>query len=124
MNALWWMIGAGLLSWAAVSLAFGEHAHPEALFGMLGPLAAAGATWVVGARTHAAAPGRVLGVLMAAFAVKMVFFGAYVTVMLRPLELRPIPFVASFTGYFIALYGMEALFFRRLFAGGPRASRA
>jgi hypothetical protein len=44
-----------------------------------------------------------------------VFFGAYVVVMLRVLALRPGPFVASFTSYFIALHMMEALFMRRLF---------
>jgi hypothetical protein len=32
--------------------------------------------------------------------------------------LRPLPFVASFTGYFVALYLTEALLMRRLFAGG------
>jgi hypothetical protein len=30
--------------------------------------------------------------------------------------------VASFTGYFIALYLIEALYLRRLLAGGPRAT--
>ena len=36
-------------------------------------------------------------VMIAAFAGKMVFFGAYVAVVLRGLSLRPVPFVASFT---------------------------
>jgi hypothetical protein len=48
----------------------------------------------------------------------MVFFGAYVAVMLAVLRLRPIPFVLSFTGYFIGLYLMEALYLRRLFTSG------
>jgi hypothetical protein len=38
--------------------------------------------------------------------------------MLGVLSLRPVPFVASFTGYFIALYLAEALCLRRLLAGG------
>ena len=37
--------------------------------------------------------------------------------MLRVLALRPVPFVLSFTSYFIALHATEALFMRRLFAG-------
>ena len=37
--------------------------------------------------------------MIAAFAFKMVFFGAYVAVMIRVVALRPVPFVASFTGY-------------------------
>ena len=35
------------------------------------------------------------------------------------LALRPVPFMLSFTGYFIAIYLMEALYLRRLFSGGP-----
>ena len=122
MNALWWMIGASVTSWLAISLIAGGDVHPEALLGMIAPLSSAVVTWVIVARTHAAAPERVMGVMIAAFAAKMVFFGAYVAVMLQPLDMRPVPFMASFTGYFIALYAMEALFLKRLFVDGPRAS--
>ena len=38
--------------------------------------------------------------------------------MLKVVGLRPVPFVVSFTSYFIALYLTEALLLRRLFAGG------
>ena len=48
-------------------------------------------------------------------AIKAVFFGAYVVSMLRVVGLRPVPFVISFTSYFIALHLTEALFMRRLF---------
>jgi hypothetical protein len=54
-------------------------------------------------------------VMVQGLAVKAVFFGAYVVSMLRVVELRPVPFVVSFTGYFIALHVMEAMFMRRLF---------
>jgi hypothetical protein len=50
-----------------------------------------------------------------------VFFGAYVAVMLRVVQLRPTPFAVSFSSYFIALPLIEALFLQRLFAGAPRA---
>ena len=52
----------------------------------------------------------------------MVFFGVYVTVMLKVLALRPLPFVVSFTAYFIALHVIEALCLRRLFASRCRAA--
>jgi uncharacterized membrane protein YdfJ with MMPL/SSD domain len=71
-------------------------------------------TWGLVERVHAAAPERVMGALMAGFAGKMLFFGVYVVVMLRVLGLRPVPFVTSFTAYFIGLYVMQALFLRRL----------
>ena len=60
--------------------------------------------------------------MVQAFAGKLVFFGAYVAVMLKVLSLPPVPFVVGFTTYFIALHLTEALLLRRLFAGGTRAS--
>ena len=53
--------------------------------------------------------------MIAAFAFKLVFFGAYVAVMLRVVALRPVPFIASFTGYLVGLYVIEALYLRHLF---------
>ena len=116
MTPLAWMAGASLLSWLAAAAVGGTRVHPEALFGMLGPLASAMATWIAVARTHRASPGRLMAVLIGGFALKMLFFGVYVAVMLRGLDLRPVPFVVSFTAYFIALYAMEALFLTRLSA--------
>jgi len=34
--------------------------------------------------------------------------------MLGVLSFRPVPFMTAFVSYFIALYAMQALFFRRL----------
>jgi len=56
--------------------------------------------------------------MIGGFVAKMLFFGAYVAVMLEVVGVRPVPFVVSFTAYFIALYLAEALLMRRLFAGG------
>jgi len=56
--------------------------------------------------------------MIGAFGVKILFFGAYTAVMLTVVGLRPVPFVASFTSYFIALYLTEALLMRRLFVAG------
>jgi hypothetical protein len=121
MTPLSWMIGASVLTWLAVATVGGSRVNPEALLGMMGPLASAVVTWVLVARTHASAPERVMGVLIVAFAGKLVFFGLYVALMVRTLTVRPVPFVASFTSYFIGLYVVEALFMRRLFAEGSRA---
>ena len=96
--------------------------NPEAFFGMLGPLVSAVATWIVVRRTHAAAPERVTGVMVVGFGVKALFFGIYLVAMLRGLGLRPIAFVISFAGFFIALHVMEALFLKRLFVEGSHAA--
>ena len=86
--------------------------------GMLAPLVVATGTWVMAERTYRRDPQRLTALMMTAFFGKMAFFGAYVAVMLAVLKLRPIPFVVSFTSYFIGLYLTEALCLRRLFASG------
>ena len=99
---------AGIAGWRATAA--------EVLLGMLGPLAAVAVSWVLTERIYAREPARLTGVMIGAFGAKMVFFGAYVAVMLMAAGLRPGPFIASFTSYFIALYLTEALLMRRLFA--------
>ena len=42
--------------------------------------------------------------------------------MLKGAGLRPVPFVLSFAGSFIALHAMEAAFLRRVFAEMQRSS--
>ena len=120
--ALVWMVGLGLGSWG-VATVVEPNTNPEALVGMAGPLVAACASWVAVERVHAAAPERVMSVMLTAFMAKMMFFGVYVAGMLRGLELRRTPFVVSFTVYFIALYAVEALFLKRLFDSGRDGSR-
>ena len=120
MKPVAWMVGASVASWMLIRATAASAAHPEALLGMLGPLVSACATWLAIDTAHRAAPQRVTAVMIGGFAVKMVFFGVYVAVMLRWLDLRAVPFVVSFTGYFIALYAMEALFLRRLTFAAPR----
>jgi hypothetical protein len=38
--------------------------------------------------------------------------------MIRAVAVHPVPFIASFTAYFIGLYLIEALLLKRLLAGG------
>ena len=114
---------------AAGSLAAGLTASAvvgspvEVLLGMLAPMAVAAGTLVLAERTYRRDPVRLTAVMTAAFAGKMVFFGAYVALMLGVVALRPAPFVGSFAGFFIALHVTEAFCLRRLFAGEMRAPR-
>lgn len=118
---LLWMTGLSAGVWL-VLVAVAPQLNPEALLGLLGPLVSALATWVVVARTAAVAPVKVTGVMVTGLAVKMVFFGVYVAGMLKGAGLRPVPFVLSFAGSFIALHAVEAVFLRRLFAEMQRSS--
>lgn len=112
------MVGGSVASWLLIVLATGSRFMPELLLGMAGPLVSAVATWLVLERTQRAAPERLTGVMMAAFAVKVVLFGAYVVVILAALGMRPRPFMLSFAGYYVGLHVVEALFLRRLLAAG------
>ena len=109
------------VAWAAV-VAVAPDLNREVVLGMLGPLVSALATWIVVARTAAAAPAKVTGVMVTGLAVKMLFFGVYVAGMLKGAGLRPVPFVVSFAASFIALHAMEAGFLRRLFAEMQRTA--
>ena len=112
-----------LLSWLALAMFFAHDTAVEILFGMLGPLFAVIVTWILAERIYHRHPAASTSLMVAAFAGKLVFFGAYVTVMLRVLSLRPAPFVVSFTSYFIVFHLIGALHLQRLFRGGMRASR-
>ena len=114
MKPVAWMVGASVVSWLIVSGVAGGS-NPEVLCGMLAPLAVAAISWIVIERTYRSKPERLTGVMVQGLAIKAVFFGAYVVSMLRVIGLRPVPFVVSFTSYFIALHVTEALFMRRLF---------
>ena len=115
MTPVAWMAGASIVSWLIASRAVGPEANPEVLYGMLAPLVVAVVSWIVIERTYRSNPERLTRVMVEGLAVKAVFFGAYVAGMLRVIGLRPVPFVVSFTSYFIALHVTEAVFLRRLF---------
>ena len=112
------MTAASLAAAAAAIAVAGRETGADVLLGMLAPLGAAGVSWVLTERTYKRDPQQLTGVMIGAFGVKMLFFGAYVALMIKVVGVHPVPFVASFTGYFIALYLTEALLMRRLFAGG------
>ena len=115
MKPVGWMVGLSVGAWLAAVAVFGFGL--ELLLGMAGPLAMAVGSWVVVERTYQQSPAGVTAVMIGGFAGKMVFFGAYVVIVLRGLAVRPEPFVAAFTAYFIGLYAIEALYLKRLFAG-------
>lgn len=88
----------------------------EILAGLLGPLAATTISLMLTEQTFRRHPERVTALMVKGFAAKFVFFGAYVWVVLTVLALRPLPFVVSFTSYFVILYLVEAVCLSRLFA--------
>ena len=120
MKPVAWMVGASAMTWLAAVALVGTGTSVELFLGMIAPLLMASGTWVVTERTYRRRPDRLTSLMVMAFGGKLLIFGAYVTIVLRTPSLRPVPFVVSFTGYFIALHLTEALFLRRLFAGGTQ----
>jgi hypothetical protein len=116
MKLVGWMAAAAALV-AALAAAVWPAFAGEIVLGMCGPLVETAATWTLTDVVYRRRPERLTKVMVAAFAAKLVFFGAYVTVMVTVLDVRPVPFMASFTTFFIALHFAEALALRRLFAG-------
>ena len=90
------------------------------LLGIVGPLMVVGLSWVLMARTYRRDPTKLTSLMMLAFAGKMAFFAGYVAIALKVLEVRPVPFVASFVVSFIALYLIEAVSLRRMIAAGSQ----
>jgi hypothetical protein len=111
--ALMTAVSAG--SWLAAVALFGVQNSFDVFLGMIAPLAMAVASWVAVERTYQRNPQGVTGVMIAGFLGKVVFFGAYVVIALKGLSVQPLPFVISFTSYFIGLYVIEAIYLQRLF---------
>ena len=100
----------------ASALILAVAAGRDVWLGMFGPLAVTSVSWVVTDRVYRTQRHRLTQVMISAFAGKLLFFGAYIWLVVGILGVRPVPFVVSFAGYFIALHLIEALWLRRLFA--------
>jgi hypothetical protein len=108
------MIALGLTVWlGAMAVAGGAIVDVSA--GVLAPLAVACVAWVLMERTFLKRPEALTTLMIAAFAFKIVFFGAYVAFGLRVAGLAVRPFVGSLAAAFIALHMVEAYFLSALF---------
>jgi hypothetical protein len=116
-----WMAATSVTSWLVTRFTSDGRGEPEVLFGMAGPLVCAVGSWLAYERAYRASPGQLTNVMITALVVKMLLFGGYFVVMLRGLDMRPVPFVVSFAAFFIALHAMEALFLRRLLLNDLRS---
>ena len=116
------MVVLSTATWLVLVAIAGLNFLPEFTAGMAGPLAVSLTSWWMVERTHRTNPMRVTQVLLSAFVVKALFFLVYVLGVVRLLGVRPVPFALCFTGYFVALYAMQALLMRRLFMSSAQAS--
>jgi hypothetical protein len=114
MKAVVWMGLACAASWAVLA-GFGGGRVPAAVwFGAIGPLVSAVVSWLLIERAARMRPETLSRLLLVSFFAKMVFFAIYVVTALALLQLDPVPFVVSFTCYFIGLHVTEALLLKQL----------
>jgi hypothetical protein len=122
MKLVWWMLTGSVISSLVLTTLVGSRTRIEIWMGMLGPLAAALASWIGMERQYKRRPEGLTGFMIKAFAIKMIFFALYITVLLSIRLVQPVPFVISFIGYFLSLHTVEAIGLRRLQAAGIAAS--
>jgi hypothetical protein len=115
MKPLALMVGVVMGGWLVATLVAPQPVNPEALAGVLGPLASAVISWWWSSRTYRAAPERLTKVMIGGFAAKAVFFATYLVVMVRGLGLGSMIFVVSFVVSFIVLHVIEAQGLKQLF---------
>lgn len=108
------LIAAGCVLSGLVVTAL-SAADLEIWLGLLAPLTVVCGTWIATERVYRRNPKRLTSLMIGAFAGKLVFFGAYVGLVIGVFRVQPIPFIVSFTGYFIVLHLIEALYLKRLF---------
>ena len=111
MKRVLWTAAVTVLSAVALATWIGR----DIWFGMAAPLIVFSVSWILVERVYRANPERLTSMMIGAVAGKLVFFGAYVGVVVGMLGVQPVPFAASFAGYFIALHMVEAFWLKRLF---------
>jgi hypothetical protein len=87
----------------------------EVALGMLAPLVVAVVTIVSIERIYRREPLRLTAFMLKAFGAKMLFFPISIGTVLTLTSLQPIPFIISFSVYFIGLQSIEAWLLRSLF---------
>lgn len=122
------VVAAGSLAAAGIVVAGGAALGIDGLArpvfaGLVGPLAAVVATWVVVVRGYRRNPADLTSLTLVAFFAKLVFFVAYVAVAIKVAGLPTRSFGISFVTWFVALYAVEAVLLARLFREGLKGAR-
>ena len=115
------MIAASVVSGLALLVMTGGQYVPEVTAGMVGPLVVAVITLTLASRP-ASNPATVQARMLVGFVVRLLFFVAYVVILVRGVGLRPVPFIATFAGYLMALYAAQIVLMRRLFLTSARTT--
>ena len=107
---------------SAVSGLTGMGAGKEIWLGMLAPTLASVITWVAIERQKSLNSQKMLKCIIQAFVVKFLFFGVYITVLVKTNQVSPKSFAVCFAFFYLALHIAEAFELRRAQAEQPAAN--
>ncbi len=124
MKLTWILVAVCVTSCGLGAVVLEPATAAAALLGMAAPLAVGVATIALVDQTVRTDILRLTARMTKAFIAKMVFYPAYVVVVITVLAIDPVPFAISFTLYFVALQTTEALYFKALFAKTARLTTA
>ena len=97
----------------AVSGLTGLGAGKEIWFGMFAPAMASVVTWMAIERQKHLNSQKMLKCIIQAFVLKFLFFGVYITVLVKTNQVNPKSFAVCFAFFYLALHIAEAFELRR-----------
>ncbi|MEE2765210.1 MAG: hypothetical protein VX600_01815 [Candidatus Neomarinimicrobiota bacterium] len=86
----------------------------ELFFGWLGPVVAGTTTIIFIKRASRKEIRLITKTLTIGFAIKMIFYGAYILILFKIYPFNPIPLMCSFAGFFLGLHALEAVIINNL----------
>lgn len=110
-----YLAAIGLGGWG-LSVAFWSGiSPPDAFWGMVAPVVIGMLSMAGIQRRYNRAPETLTNFMIAAFAVKMIFYGVWVTIMILYIVQFPTIFIINFVIFFILCHLLEALYLRATF---------
>ena len=86
----------------------------EIFLGMIAPLLVSIVSIQICKKAFSNSPSKLTASLTKSFLIKMILFALFFVIVLSFYTFEPIPFVISFTGFFILFYVIEAVFLQKL----------
>ncbi len=102
-------------SWGLLTGLLEQPIGFDLFWGMFGPWLIGMVTLFVIHRAYLKNPQQLTKLMSVSFIGKMLFYGLYVAYLVLTETVSMVPFVISFTVYFIVLHVLEALYFQSIF---------
>lgn len=116
MSTIQFLIFLGVFCLGTWGLIVGGIGYTKEIFlGMIAPLIIGIMSIILLSIAHQKSSEKVNKIMIKLFAGKMVFYALYFIYIFTFYTFNPMPFILSFTGYFITLHISEALFLRSVF---------